>query len=104
MTDLASLKLSVSLTELVERRLGPPTGKTNPMWPCPFHDDKDPSFGVFVDQAGAERYKCFGCGATGDVFDWLEATGQARSLTEAIELLDGKPGKPIKLSRKPRPE
>jgi len=96
MNDLTSLKLSVSLTQLIEQQLGPSdrAGK----WPCPFHEERTPSFGVFTDQTGAERYKCFGCGATGDVFDWLESTGQARSLSEAVQLLDGKPGQPIKLS------
>src|SRR3989304_5198101 len=35
---------------------------------CPFHEDKHPSFSV-NEESGV--FYCFGCGATGDVFDFL---------------------------------
>lgn len=35
---------------------------------CPFHNEKTPSFTV---DDGDGFYHCFGCGAHGDVFDWL---------------------------------
>ena len=35
---------------------------------CPFHADRTPSFRVFPD---SKRFKCFGCGARGDVFEFL---------------------------------
>jgi DNA primase len=35
---------------------------------CPFHDDKSPSFSVTEDK---QLYHCFGCGAGGDVVDFL---------------------------------
>jgi DNA primase len=38
---------------------------------CPFHDDKHPSF--VVDDSRA-RFRCWGCGQSGDVFDWLRKT------------------------------
>ncbi len=42
---------------------------------CPFHGEKTPSFNVRPDKG---YYKCFGCGASGDVFTFLEAqTGQS---------------------------
>lgn len=34
---------------------------------CPFHEDRRPSLSV---RAG--RWRCFGCGAHGDAFDWAE--------------------------------
>ena len=37
----------------------------NGMCRCPFHDDKNPSMKV------DRRYYCFGCGATGDVIDFV---------------------------------
>lgn len=37
---------------------------------CPFHSEKTPSFTIF---AGGSRYKCFGCGASGDVLDFVQA-------------------------------
>lgn len=35
---------------------------------CPFHQEKTPSFFVFPDSA---RFKCFGCGAAGDILDFV---------------------------------
>ena len=36
---------------------------------CPFHEDRGPSFRVYPDQA---RFHCYGCGARGDVFAFLQ--------------------------------
>jgi DNA primase len=35
---------------------------------CPFHQDRTPSFTIY---SGGRRFLCFGCGASGDVFDFL---------------------------------
>jgi DNA primase len=35
---------------------------------CPFHNEKTPSFFVFADN----RFKCFGCGESGDVIDFIQ--------------------------------
>ena len=36
---------------------------------CPFHAETTPSFYVVPDK---RMFHCFGCGATGDIFKWLE--------------------------------
>jgi DNA primase len=36
---------------------------------CPFHADRSPSFTIF---SGGQRFHCFGCGASGDVLDYLQ--------------------------------
>jgi len=36
--------------------------------PCPFHDEKTPSFYVFDDN----HFKCFGCGISGDCIDFVQ--------------------------------
>lgn len=36
---------------------------------CPFHKDDTPSFTVYHDQG---RYHCYGCGADGDVYEFLQ--------------------------------
>lgn len=36
---------------------------------CPFHEEKTPSFNVSAEKG---FYKCFGCGASGDVFKFLQ--------------------------------
>lgn len=37
---------------------------------CPFHDDSSPSFTVFH-KDGAWAFHCFGCEASGDIFEWV---------------------------------
>lgn len=37
---------------------------------CPFHDDKNPSAGVYQSETdGVWRFKCHGCGFLGDIYD-----------------------------------
>ena len=52
---------------------------------CPFHDEAEGSFTVYAD---TERFHCFGCGASGDVLDFIQRT-DGLSLPEAIRKLDG---------------
>ena len=53
---------------------------------CPFHGEKKPSFHC-EDRKG--RYHCFGCGASGDVFKFLEQKTGC-SFWEAVEQLGGR--------------
>ena len=50
---------------------------------CPFHDEAEGSFTVYGD---TERFYCFGCGAGGDVLDFIRRA-ENLSLPEAIERL-----------------
>lgn len=52
---------------------------------CPFHADKSPSFTIF---SGGMRFHCFGCGAGGDVLDYLQRL-HGVNLPEAAAMLDG---------------
>jgi hypothetical protein len=53
---------------------------------CPFHAERTPSFCVYND-----HYHCFGCGAHGDVLDWIIQT-QGMTFAEAVRSLrDGAP-------------
>ncbi|MCD2324983.1 CHC2 zinc finger domain-containing protein [Sphingomonas sp. IC-56] len=52
---------------------------------CPFHADRSPSFYVFADGA---RWHCFGCGATGDVLDFVQRH-YGVGMREAAERLYG---------------
>jgi len=45
---------------------------------CPLHQEDTPSFRVFPGKDQTERFRCFGCGQRGDVFD-------------LVQLLDGYP-------------
>lgn len=50
---------------------------------CPFHSEKSPSFTIFD---RGNRFKCFGCGATGDVLDFVRLL-HGVGLRDAAELL-----------------
>ena len=58
---------------------------------CPFHQEKTPSFHV---NPGRQIFKCFGCGAGGDVYRFL-MDAEKMSFPEAIQLLAGKAGIPL---------
>ena len=70
--DLIShLKASIPLTSAIESYNLPQYRRTSPTRAtalCPFHDDSNPS--LYVDD---ERglYKCFACGAGGDIFNFV---------------------------------
>tara|TARA_Y100000310_G_scaffold325810_1_gene389878 strand:- start:6188 stop:6796 length:609 start_codon:yes stop_codon:yes gene_type:complete len=76
-----------SITEYLESRGLKPTTQASKRdcYPCPLpdHDDSTPSFFVFL-QGGYEQYKCFGCGATGDIIN-LYCALESTTLTEAIK-------------------
>ena len=50
---------------------------------CPFHPDRSPSFTIFADD---RRFQCFGCGASGDVIDFVELLHKVGT-REAAEML-----------------
>jgi len=53
---------------------------------CPFHREKTPSFTIYAGRDGSERYKCWGCGESGDVVDYWQKT-QGVEFGQAIERL-----------------
>lgn len=55
---------------------------------CPFHAEDTPSFTVFLGKDRAERFHCFGCGAQGDVLDFVQKI-KGVSLPEAARIIDG---------------
>lgn len=50
---------------------------------CPFHPDRSPSFTIFDD---GRWFKCFGCGASGDVLDFVQRA-HGVNLPEAARML-----------------
>lgn len=48
---------------------------------CPFHEDKTPSFIVFPDGG----HNCFGCGVTGDAFDFAKRVNRDGSFKRALK-------------------
>ena len=52
---------------------------------CPFHEDKNPSLSVDRNKG---LFNCFGCGAGGDVFDFVMKK-QGVEFKEALSILKG---------------
>ncbi len=84
--DLAVLKAARPLAEIVaryadgQRRVG---GRS--FWLCPFHAERTPSFTITPD-GGA--FVCFGCGAKGDVIDFV-MHAESLDFKAALEFLGG---------------
>jgi DNA primase len=55
---------------------------------CPFHDERSPSFGI---DPTRKVYYCFGCGAKGDVFTFVQES-EGVEFKEALELLADRSG------------
>jgi len=72
--DIAEIKAAIPLSELIGITVGWDRRKTNAQrgdfWaPCPFHQERTPSFHV-DDRKGF--YYCFGCSASGDHVSWCQ--------------------------------
>lgn len=66
--DIAGLKRSVDIVEVINRFLTLKHEAPHDTCPCPFHKEKTSSFKV---TRSKQIFKCFGCGEAGDVFDFL---------------------------------
>ncbi|MBI1207937.1 MAG: DNA primase [Azospirillum sp.] len=92
---LDELRLRLGLSEIVSKRLRLTRAGREFKAPCPFHNEKTPSFTV-NDQKGF--FHCFGCGAHGDVIGFVMRHDNL-SFLEAVEHLAAEAGLAV-----PRPE
>ena len=53
---------------------------------CPLHSERSPSFTIY---SGGGRFMCFGCGAEGDVLDFVQALHGVTLPTAAAMLCGG---------------
>src|SRR5258708_6579171 len=81
--DAGRLKASISVAAVISETLRLRRDGREHVALCPFHGEKTPSFRVYDD-----GYHCFGCGAHGDVFDWLMATRRI-TFANAVRYLAG---------------
>jgi hypothetical protein len=85
MMDLEAIRRANPLPVVAGKLVALKPGGAEWLGRCPFHSDRSPSFTIF-DQG--QRFHCFGCGATGDVLDFV---GRAYGvpLPEAARILGG---------------
>ncbi len=81
--DVDLVRSRTDLVALVQQRVA--LKKAGKSWKglCPFHDDRNPSFTVNQETGW---YKCWSCGAQGDVFDWVMNTERVE-FPEALRIL-----------------
>jgi DNA primase len=66
---IEEIRSRIDPVQVIGRRLALRNAGTSFAASCPFHADRTPSFRVFPD---SKRFKCFGCGARGDIFEFLQ--------------------------------
>ncbi len=77
---------SVSIAEIIREHLD--IHRRGPVFRslCPFHDDHQAS--LVIDPV-AERFKCWSCGESGDVVDFLSRTDRITA-AKAMDILEGR--------------
>ncbi len=93
MSQVNQIKESVDIADEIGQRLELKRAGSSYRALCPFHAEKSPSF--FVNPQ-IQRYRCFGCGANGDVIEFLEQY-EGMTFLEALQYLADKTG--IKLEK-----
>ena len=87
--DIEEIKARVNIADVVGSYVAlKPASAGSLKGLCPFHQEKSPSFNVRPLQG---FYHCFGCGAGGDVYKFLQEM-ESLSFYEAVENLAGKVG------------
>jgi DNA primase len=83
------IRARVDLAQLVGETVAlKPAGRGQLKGLCPFHAERTPSFHVHVDRG---FFYCFGCGAKGDVFEFVMRT-QGLEFLDALKLLGERVG------------
>jgi DNA primase len=92
---IEQVKNSVNIVDVVQGYVRLSKKGQNYQALCPFHSEKTPSFSV---SASKQIFKCFGCGAAGDVFAFISRI-EGLNFPETVRLLAEKNG--IKIPEPP---
>lgn len=88
MTDVEAVKSRINIVDIVGEKVKLKKAGINYFGLCPFHSEKSPSFSV---NEQLQIYKCFGCGQSGDIFEFVMKTNHYE-FREALEELADRAG------------
>jgi len=93
MTQTEEIKSKLDIVDIINEYVPLRQAGANFKAPCPFHEEKTPSFMVSRER---QFFKCFGCGESGDIFTFLQKY-ENLEFPEALQILAEKAG--VKLTR-----
>jgi len=88
MSQIQEVKQATDIVQIISERLNLQRSGANFRGLCPFHSEKSPSF--FVSEQ-LQRYRCFGCSKSGDVFTFLDEY-EGMTFAEALQYLADRAG------------
>lgn len=95
--EIQQIKERIDIVSLISRYIETKSAGKNFQARCPFHAEKSPSFIVSPE---LQRYKCFGCQKSGDIFTFVMEYEHI-DFAEAIEKLAKEAGVKLENKRKP---
>jgi DNA primase len=95
--SINQIKESIDIVTVVERNVKLRKAGKNYSGLCPFHNEKTPSFIVSPD---IQRFKCFGCGKSGDIFNFVQEI-EGLEFPEALKKLADEAGVQLEDNSKP---
>lgn len=90
-SPVQQIKERLSIEEVVSSYIKLEKVGSNLKAKCPFHNEKTPSFFISADRG---TYYCFGCGASGDIFTFVEEF-EGLDFKGALKLLAERAGVPL---------
>ena len=94
--EIGEIRARINIVDLVGQTVALKRTGNRYQGLCPFHQDRNPSFSVTPESG---RYKCWACGESGDIFNWVMKTRNVE-FVEALQLLAEQAGVTLR-SQKP---
>ena len=94
-TPVEQIKERLSIEDVVSSYVKLERAGKNLKAKCPFHNEKTPSFYISPDRG---TYYCFGCGAKGDIFSFVEQF-EGLDFSGALKMLAERAGVELKFDK-----